>query len=448
MWRHIIPLNGNEAEVEKGVELLSVTENHLSRRTALRLTAGAGLAAATPAVLLAHSEPAQAASIAEVALPAATTAIKPFRVSVPGAALDELRRRVTRTRLPDRQTVSGWAQGVPLDEMKRLLDYWARRYDWRRFERQLLKYDQYRTLIDGVGIHFVHVKSKHRNALPILLTHGWPGSFIEFLEVIEPLTNPTAHGGTAADAFDVVIPSLPGFGFSDKPAETGWSVDRIARAWQELMRRLGYRHYVAQGGDWGSGVTHALARLKPPALLGIHTNFPTLLFAPPVGDNPDAEEQKALKQIADFQATGAAYLSLETTRPQTIGYALADSPSGQAAWIYEKIASWTDSDYNPAAEIGMDRILDDITLYWLTDTAASSGRIYWENPTTTWTTYDLPVGVTVFPKEIISTPRVWAERTYKDLIHFRTAARGGHFAAFEQPAIFTTEMRDCFRRLR
>ncbi|MFI9380220.1 epoxide hydrolase family protein [Kutzneria sp. NPDC052558] len=418
-----------------------------SRRAMLRAGGAATLAAAAPAALLLGELPAEASVPPDLVLPPATAAIERLRVQAPEQALRDLKARLARTRWPDAGTVSGWEQGVPLTRAKAVIDYWAKAYDWRRFERRVNALPQHRTLIDGLGVHFLHVRSPHPGALPVILSHGWPGSFIEFLDTIDPLTDPVRHGGSAADAFDVVIPSLPGFGFSDRPTATGWTVDRIAAAWHQLMTRLGYSRYVAQGGDWGSGVTHALAKLAPPGLLGIHTNFPTFLFDPPVSAVPTPEETAALAQITAFTTDGAGYLREMTTRPQTVGYGLADSPSGLAAWIYEKFAAWTDGDHAPA--FGIDAALDDITLYWLTDTAASSARIYWQNPVTKRPSLDLPVGVSVFPREIMRAPRVWAERCYRNLIHFNDQIpHGGHFAAWEVPEIFVRELRDTFRPLR
>jgi pimeloyl-ACP methyl ester carboxylesterase len=382
-----------------------------------------------------------------VALAPATGRVERFRVQVPEQALRDLRTRLARTRWPDPGTVAGWEQGVPLARARAVASYWAGSYDWRRFERQINALPQYRTLIDGLGIHFLHIRSPHPGAMPVILTHGWPGSFIEFLGTIGPFTDPVRYGGSAADAFHVVIPSLPGFGFSDKPTVAGWGVDRTAAAWDQLMTRLGYSRYVAQGGDWGSGVTHALAKLAPPGLAGIHTNFPTFLFDPPVSANPTPQETAALAQITAFINNGAGYLKEMTTRPQTVGYGLADSPGGLAAWIYEKMAAWTDSDDAP--EFGTDAALDDITLYWLTNTATSSARFYWENPVTTRPSLSLPVGVSVFPREIMRAPRIWAERCYSDLIHFNDKIpHGGHFAAWEVPDLFVRELRDTFRPLR
>jgi pimeloyl-ACP methyl ester carboxylesterase len=386
-----------------------------------------------------------------LSVPAATPDLMPFTLAVPESALDDLRRRLRAARLPDRETGTGWSQGVPLDRLRGLLEYWCRDYDWRRLERQLNGLGQFRTLIDGLGIHFLHVRSRHADAVPILLSHGWPGSVVEFLKSIGPLTDPTAHGGRAGDAFHVVIPSLPGFGFSDRPTEAGWHPSRIARAWDALMTRLGYDRYLAQGGDWGGIVTTRLGKLRPAGLAGVHFNLPEFpIGAPPLEGRPTPEEEAALAQMRSV-AADSAYARQQSTRPQTLGYGLADSPVGQAAWIYEKFAEWTDTDHDPEQVLTRDELLDNITLYWLTNAGASSARIYWEYAVANTTTVelDLPVGVSVFPREIVRIPRIWAERAFSDLVYFNDQIpAGGHFAAFEQPGIFTEELREFARRLR
>ena len=418
----------------------------VSRRGVLFAGGTAALAAAVPSVVLGRSA-ADASAVPALTLPPASTRIERFRCHVPERALHDLKTRLARTRWPDRETVTDWSQGVPLDRARAVAAYWERTYDWRPFERRINALGQYRTLIDGLGIHFLHVPSPHPGALPIILTHGWPGSFVEFLDIIDPLTDPVRHGGSSRDAFHVVIPSLPGFGFSDKPTVTGWGVDRTAAAWDQLMTRMGYARYVAQGGDWGSGFTHALAKLAPPGLAGIHTNFPTFLFDPPVSATPTPAEAAALDQITAFVNDGEGYLREMTTRPQTVGYGLADSPAGLAAWVYEKFAAWTDSNDEP--EFGVRAALNDISLYWFTNTGTSSARFFWENPVTTRPSLSLPVGVSVFPREIIQAPRLWAERCYGNLIHFNDRIpHGGHFAAWEVPDIFVSEVRDTFRPLR
>ena len=403
------------------------------------------------AVLQAGAATALAASgLGHVGSAFANPAIIPFSYHAPQGALDDLRQRLAHTRWPERETVTDWSQGVPLAKLRALVDYWRTDYDWRRCEATLNGFDQYRTEIDGLNIHFVHVRSAHTDALPILITHGWPGSVIEFFKIIDPLMNPTAHGGQAQDAFHVVAPSLPGFGFSDKPAERGWNADRIARAWAELMRRLGYDRYVAQGGDWGSVVTTEMALQQPAGLAAIHLNMPLVIPPPVPFEELSAEEQRAADRYQRFLSDGFGYFLLQATRPQTIGYALTDSPLGQAAWIYEKFHAWTDNGGDPEDALTRDEMLDVITLYWLTETAASSARMYLENADVIGEppVVEMPVGCSIFPREIVPTPRSWAERVYPNLIHWNELDRGGHFAAFEQPALFTQELRDCFRSLR
>ncbi|RCS21829.1 epoxide hydrolase [Phyllobacterium salinisoli] len=382
--------------------------------------------------------------------PAAAAAIAPFEVSVPQVALDDLRRRLDTVRWPEPETEQGWSQGVPLDRLQRLVEYWRTAYDWRRFEAQINAFPQFRTDIDGLGFHFLHVRSRHEGALPIILTHGWPGSVIEFLKVIGPLTDPTAHGGRAEDAFHVVIPSLPGYGFSDKPSAPGWDAGRIARAWAELMRVLGYTHWVAQGGDWGAVVTNMLALQKPPGLAAIHLNLPLATPTNLQMEEATAAEREAIAALQMFVTDGRGYYQIQSTRPQTLGYALADSPAGLAAWIYEKFQAWTDNSGDPASALTRDEMLDDITLYWLTNTAVSSARLYRENARIGMNqgVVDFPVGISIFPGEIFRTPRSWADKFYPNIIHWNELDKGGHFAAFEQPVLFTQELRDCFRGLR
>ena len=376
------------------------------------------------------------------------SAVQPFRLAIPQAELDDLRQRLAHVRLPEAATVDGWEQGVPLDRLRDLIAYWRDGYDWRRCEARLNGLGQYRTEIDGLGIHFLHVRSRHEDALPLLLTHGWPGSVIEFLKAAGPLTDPEAHGGKAQDAFHLVIPSLPGYGFSDKPARSGWGVERIGATWGALMERLGYARYVAQGGDWGSVVTLALATQRPAGLAGIHLN---MLAAMPetLDPEPDAEEQEAIAAARHYAQVEAAYARQQATRPQTLGYALADSPAGQAAWIYEKFQCWSDCGGDPETVLTRDEILDDIMLYWLPNNGASSGRLYYESMTSFQPTpVDLPVGISHFPREIIKAPRKWADRIFPRIIHWNHLDKGGHFAAFEQPALFVDELRTCFRHLR
>lgn len=425
--------------------------NDVSRRDFLKL--GAGTAAlALPAVSIgasAHGLFERGGARSSFDLPATTEAITPFLVNVPEQEIRELRNRLKQTRWPDAGTVSDWRQGVPMEKAKRLVMHWANEHDWRKFERRINAFPQFRTRIDGLGIHFIHAKSKHANALPIILTHGWPGSVVEFLEVIERLTNPTAFGGTAEEAFDVVVPSQPGFGFSDKPTEQGWDVMRTAKAWATLMQRLGYTKWVAQGGDWGSGVTHALGHLKPQGLVAAHVNWP-LVFPDKLPDNPTPEEKRAIEAAGKFSREESGYFLEQATKLQTIGYSLADSPVGQACWIYEKFQAWTDNHGNPEDALPIDAMLDNISLYWFTNTSASSARIYWQNSRNGPTGFsagriDLPMGATIFPKEIYRAPRAWAEAAWPNMFYWSEVEHGGHFAAFEQPQIFSEEMRKAFK---
>ena len=393
------------------------------------------------------------AQIGGIELAPATEAIEPFRVTVPQAALDDLKRRLAQTRWPNAQTVGDWSQGVPLLKARALVEHWRDRYDWRPFETKLNSIPQFRTQIDGLGFHFIHVKSKHADALPIILTHGWPGSIIEFLDVIGPLTDPTVHGGRAEDAFHVVVPSLPGFGFSDKPTDVGWSVQRTAQAWVVLMQRLGYHKWVAQGGDWGSGVTHTLGLMRPAGLLAAHVNLP-FVFPQEIPSDPTPEEKRAIDGGAVYTTEQSGYFKLQSSKPQTVAYALADSPSGQAAWIYEKFQSWTDNAGQPEDALSIDQMLDDITLYWLTDSAGSSARFYWESARNSpgggfhVGRIELPMAATIFPREFYRTPKAWAEALWPNLFYWNEVDRGGHFAAWEQPALFADEMRKAFRSIR
>lgn len=408
-----------------------------TRRRVLQVAAAIG-AAAIPAVdALAASAPKGTPS----------PAIVPFRIAVPQADLDDLKRRLDTTRWPERETAGTDEQGAQLAKVQALVEYWRTRYDWRRVEARLNGYPQFKTEIDGLGIHFLHIRSKHENATPLIMTHGWPGSIVEFLEAIEPLVNPTAHGGQATDAFHLVLPSLPGYGFSDKPTAKGWGRQRIAKAWGELMQRLGYKRYVAQGGDWGSVVTTEMGRQQLPGLAAIHVNLPFVVPATLPSD-PTPEEKITIDQCIRFANNGSDYHRLQVTRPQTIGYALADSPSGQAAWIYEKLAAWSDSNGNPESVLSYDQMLDGIMFYWVTNSGASSARMYTENFDLTFNSVplSLPVAVTVFPGEIITPPKHWAEQTYSNLYYWNRASRGGHFAAFEQPTIFVDELRKAFAR--
>ncbi|MEV5732844.1 epoxide hydrolase family protein [Streptomyces sp. NPDC052292] len=420
-----------------------------SRRGFLHSAAAA--VSALPLSLALESRPARAAEVAGVALAPAGPDARRFRVHVPQSALDDLDRRLRTVRLPERETVDDVSQGVPLERLRALLDHWRTRYDWRAFESRINAIGQYRTRLDGLGVHFVHVRSAHRNALPVVLNHGWPGSFVEFLDTIGPLTDPTRYGGSADDAFHVVIPSMPGHGFSDIPAQSGWDPARIARAWATLMQDLGYRRYIAQGGDWGGAVTTQMGRQRPPGLIGVHLNLPEFMLTNTALGDGTPEEQAAIAQQQIFAQQYGGYFQEQATRPQTIGYGLVDSPVGQASWIYEKFIDWTDSDHRPERVLGLDRMLDDITLYWLTGTGASSARLYWEfyRDNHDLTRLDLPVGVSVFPHELVRTPRVWAEKAYDNLVYFNDdIAAGGHFAAFEQPGLFVDELRAYARHVR
>jgi pimeloyl-ACP methyl ester carboxylesterase len=389
-------------------------------------------------------------------------AIRPFRVSVPEAELTDLRRRITATKFPERETVNDMSQGVPLATVEKLTRYWATEYDWRKVEARLNALPQFISEIDGLDIHFIHVRSKHENALPIIVSHGWPGSFIEQLKIIGPLSDPTAFGGRASDAFDVVIPSMPGFGFSGKPTTTGWDPLRIARAWIVLMQRLGYTRYVAQGGDWGSFVVEMMALQAPPELIGIHTNFPHAVppdvskaiqsgGVAPSGLSDD--ERRQFELLKDFFAKGLAYALQMGLRPQTL-YGIADSPVGLAAWMLdynarslELVSRAFDGE---VTGLTRDDVLDAISLFWLTGTAISSARLYWENklPFFDATNVAIPVAVSVFPDEIYCAPLSWAERAYPKLIHYNKVDKGGHFAAWEQPQLFSEEVRVGLRSLR
>lgn len=396
--------------------------------------------------------------------PSSPDAIRPFHVHVSDAQIHDLRRRLAETRLPDKETVNDNSQGLRRAELQALLQYWGHQYNWRNAENRLNAFPEFVTTIDGVDIQFIHVRSKEPNAMPLILTHGWPGSPLEFMKVIGPLTDPVAYGGHAEDAFDVVIPAIPGYGFSGKPTELGWGPDRVARAWDVLMKRLGYTHYVSEGGDHGSVISDALARQAPQGLLGIHLTMPATIpvdlvkginTGEPAPDDLTPTEAQAYTALSTFFGKNAAYGAMMVTRPQTIGYALSDSPSALASFTYEKIAAWSDSDGHPENIIGRDAILDDISLYWFTNTGASSSRFYWENNNNNFssdaqrtTQIKVPVAITVFPHEIYQAPETWSRRAYPSLYYFHTAEKGGHFAAWEKPDIFAAELRAAFRRLR
>jgi pimeloyl-ACP methyl ester carboxylesterase len=435
-----------------------------TRRGVLAISA----AAAATSFLPQHLAAAPDATNGVIAM---TDAIRPFRINVPDEALVDLQRRIGATRWPEKETVADDSQGVPLATMQELARYWATDYDWRKCEAKLNSLPNFVTEIDGLDIHFIHVKSKHENALPMIVTHGWPGSVIEQLKIIDPLTNPTAHGASAADAFHIVIPSLPGYGFSAKPSTTGWDPDHIARAWFVLMKRLGYAQFVAQGGDWGSPICNLMAKQGHPELLGIHVNLPgtvplDIAKALQAGDPPpsglSADEERAYKQLTASFAKKRAYAQIMGTRPQTL-YGLADSPIALAAWLFDHgdgygqpAAAVTSAvlgrtvNGHSAGALTRDDVLDDFTLYWVTNTGISAGRLYWENKLALYNNADvsIPAAVSVFPGESYQAPRSWTERAYHKLIYFNNVAEGGHYAAWEQPQLFSEEVRAGFRPLR
>lgn len=396
----------------------------------------------------------------------AADAVRPFRVHVPQEALDDLRRRLAATRWPEKETVADQSQGVQLAKLQKLIRYWGKEYDWRKAEAKLNALPQFITNIGGLDIHFIHVRSRDPGALPLIVTHGWPGSIIEQLKIIGPLSDPTAYGGLREDAFDLVIPSIPGFGFSGKPTDTSWSPEQIARTWAELMKRLGYTRYVAQGGDWGSPISSAMARQAPAGLLGVHINLPAtippdvatvLACGGPAPAGLSKDERAAFDALDMLYKKRRAYAAIMGTRPQTIGYSLTDSPAGLAAWLlghpgFEQWLAGSDFGKSPTK----DEVLDDITLYWLTNSAVSSAQLYWENGSTNLLSaaaqktaeISLPVAITVLPGEEYRAPETWARRAYRNLSYFHEADKGGHFAAWEQPELFATEVRTAFRPLR
>ena len=416
------------------------------------------LAAALAGLCLMAASPARAAD---------DTAIRPFHVHVPDRDLADLKRRLKDTRWPDKETVDDTSQGVQLAKLQDLANYWGTSYDWRKVENRLNGLPMYVTQIDGVDIQFIHVKSRQPNAMPLIITHGWPGSLLEMLDVIDPLTNPTAHGGRTEDAFDVVIPSIPGYGFSGKPTGPGWNPERIARDWDVLMKRLGYTQYVAQGGDWGAPISSALARQAPAGLRGVHLNLPAVLptdvataiaTGAPAPAGLSTEESTIFDALVAYRKRNAsAYFTMMTARPQTVGYGATDSPAGLAAWIlvHPGFAQWSFG-ADASQSLTKDKVLDDITLYWLTKSATSSGRLYWENGGTSVTsaaaqkTHDIavPVAITVFPEDVYRAPESWARRAYPSLVYYHQVDKGGHFAAWEQPELFSAELRAAFHSMR
>ncbi|MGP4114240.1 epoxide hydrolase family protein [Streptomyces sp. 4N509B] len=404
----------------------------------------------------------------------------PFRIAIPDQDLDDLRQRLRRTRWPEAETVADWSQGVPLDHLRALCDHWSEAYDWRAAEARINRLPQFRTTIDGLDLHFVHVRSPRPDSFPVILTHGWPSSFLEFERVVGPLTDPAAHGHPAADAFHVVCPSLPGYGFSQRPAEPGWNIRRVAAAWAQLMGRLGYRRYGAQGGDWGALVTTELARLAPDQVAGIHCAAPPVVPDPAAlagagpGAGPGAgagagagagdrdrhrdltrREREAVEALEEFTSRGSGYAAQMSTRPQTLGYGLVDSPAGLCAWLAEKYHAWTDRGSLPGNAVDRDTLLDTVTLYWLTATAASAARLYWEHAASLaasgpWLAEPVstPMGGSIFPADMLRPTREWAEKSFTDIRHWNELDRGGHFPALEQPDLFVTEVRAFFRHVR
>jgi pimeloyl-ACP methyl ester carboxylesterase len=390
--------------------------------------------------------------------------IRPYHISISQEALTDLRNRINATRWPDKETVTDQSQGVKLQQIQNLVQYWGTTYDWRKTEAKLNALPQFVTNIDGLDIQFIHIKSKHKNALPLIITHGWPGSFFELLKVIGPLTDPTAYGGKAEGAFDLVIPSMPGYGFSEKPTGTGWGPEKIGNAWDVLMKRLGYKNYVSQGGDWGSVIADAMARQAPQGLLGIHVNMPATVPADiakalkdgnPAPNGLSIKEKAAFVSLNKLYTKGGGYAGMMVTRPQTLGYGLTDSPVGLASFFLDKFNEWTYSGGNAEKSLTKDEMLDDISLYWLTNTANTSAQLYWENNTNNFNVVEqktndikIPVAVTVFPGEIYQAPKSWTEKSYKNLIYFNEVSKGGHFASWEEPQLFAEELRAAFKSLR
>lgn len=382
-----------------------------------------------------------------------SNAIKPFKVAIEDSVLEDLRTRLAMTRWPDAETCEGWEQGIPLSYTRELADYWATEYDWRRFEQKLNGWPQFTTCIDDIDIHFIHVRSPNEDALPLIITHGWPGSVVEFHKVIDALTDPAAHGGDAADAFHVIAPCLPGYGFSGKPTETGTTVQKIGKMWGQLMARLGYDRWVAQGGDWGSMITQSIAQTETAHCAAVHVNMPIVAPDPDTMDDLTELEQGALASIGEYSDKGAGYSKQQSTCPQSLGYGLADSPVGQMAWVVEKFYMWTDCEVDgvrhPENVLTRDELLDNVMFYWLNNAGASSARLYWESfNTPDLNPIDMPMGCSIFPHEIFRSSRRWAEKRFTNLIHWNELDKGGHFAALEQPETFIEEVRTCFRTIR
>ncbi len=377
--------------------------------------------------------------------------ITPFEIRVSDDDLNDLKARLERTRFPNEETPDDWSQGLPLAYAREIRDYWLNEYDWRAREAYFNRFPQYTTDIDGLSVHFIHCPSPHPEARPLVITHGWPGSVVEFHKVIEPLVNPTEYGGDAQDAFHVVCPTLPGYGFSGKPTEPGWGVEKIAGVWNTLMTRLGYDGYFAQGGDWGSAVTTAIGMQNLGDCAGIHLNMVSAAPTEEAKSNPTERDLQAFAGGQYYNEWGAGYSKQQATRPQTLGYGLADSPMGQATWIMEKFYEWTDCDGHPENVLSREEMLDNVMFYWWTDSGASSARLYWESFGTAFgggNSVQIPTGASIFPKEIVATPRSWAEGRFSNIVYWNELAKGGHFAAFEQPEQFISEVRSCFRLMR
>ena len=376
------------------------------------------------------------------------TDITPFQIAIPESDLDDLRTRLEHTRWPESEVVDDWTQGIPLSYLKEVCDYWKTSYNWRTVEKRLNALPQYTTKIDGLDVYFIHIRSSNEDARPLLLTHGWPGSVIEFLKVIGPLTEPVQYGASEAESFHLVIPALPGFGFSEKPSKTGWSVDKIARAWSELMLRLGYTKYLAQGGDWGAAITASIGAQDPEHCIGLHTNMPVVAPSGELLENLTTLEEDALRARQFYQDWDSGYSKQQSTRPQTLGYSLVDSAAGQAAWILEKFYQWTDCNGHPENVLSRDELLNNVMLYWLTASGASSARIYWESfASGSNDNVNVPSGCSIFPKEIFKASQRWVETRFKDLRYFNVLDTGGHFAAFEQPELYVQEVRACFQKM-